>query len=149
MALLCANASGAGAPTWVRAELTGGTGHHSDEHAVVHLGFASGLVARVVASWQAGPRPQWDVQLASDTGVLRAELLPEPQLEHDGEEVALPPVRAEVPEIERLGYLGQLRAMLDARARGVSPLPYLVMTVFTGSIGPLLYLLRRPSAVAR
>lgn len=37
----------------------------------------------------------------------------------------------------------------DARARGVSPLPYLVMTFFTGSIGPLLYLLRRPSSVAR
>jgi predicted dehydrogenase len=121
VALLCANASGAGAPTWVRAELTGGAGHHTDEHAVVQLGFVSGLVARVVASWQAGPRPQWDVQLASDTGVLRAELLPEPQLEHDGEEVALPPARAEVPEIERLGYLGQLRAMLDARARGVEP----------------------------
>ncbi len=37
----------------------------------------------------------------------------------------------------------------DARARGVSPLPYLVVTLFTGSIGPLLYLLRRPSPVTR
>jgi hypothetical protein len=33
----------------------------------------------------------------------------------------------------------------DARARGSSPLPYVLITMFTGSIGPLLYLLRRPS----
>ena len=31
----------------------------------------------------------------------------------------------------------------DARARGVSALPYLVTTLFLGSIGPLFYLWRR------
>jgi hypothetical protein len=36
----------------------------------------------------------------------------------------------------------------DARARGSSPLPYALLTVLTGSIGPLLYLLRRPSSAA-
>ena len=30
----------------------------------------------------------------------------------------------------------------DAKARGISALPYLVVTLFLGSIGPLLYLLR-------
>lgn len=35
----------------------------------------------------------------------------------------------------------------DARAQGVSPLPYLVLTVLLGSVGPLLYLLRRPETV--
>lgn len=41
--------------------------------------------------------------------------------------------------------LGLLAVLLvkDARARGVSPLPYLLLTAFTGSIGPLLYLVRR------
>lgn len=34
--------------------------------------------------------------------------------------------------------------VLDARARGVSPLPYLVLTLLGGSIGPLTYLLLRP-----
>ena len=31
----------------------------------------------------------------------------------------------------------------DARARGTSALPYVVVTLFLGSIGPLLYLFRR------
>lgn len=31
----------------------------------------------------------------------------------------------------------------DARARGVSPIPYLVLTLSFGSVGPLLYLIRR------
>jgi hypothetical protein len=31
----------------------------------------------------------------------------------------------------------------DARARGVSPIPYVVLTLGLGSIGPLLYLIRR------
>jgi hypothetical protein len=31
----------------------------------------------------------------------------------------------------------------DARDRGVSPLPYVVLTATLGSVGPLLYLIRR------
>jgi hypothetical protein len=31
----------------------------------------------------------------------------------------------------------------DARARGVSPLPYVLLTLALGSAGPLLYLIRR------
>jgi hypothetical protein len=36
----------------------------------------------------------------------------------------------------------------DARQRGVSPIPYLVLTLMFGSVGPLLYLIRRLGDVA-
>lgn len=40
--------------------------------------------------------------------------------------------------------LVSLWLLRDARRRGVSPAPYLALTLALGSIGPLLYLLRRP-----
>jgi hypothetical protein len=36
----------------------------------------------------------------------------------------------------------------DARARGISPIPFVVVTLFLGSIGPLIYLLRREATAA-
>ncbi len=36
----------------------------------------------------------------------------------------------------------------DARARGISPVPYVVMTLFLGSIGPLVYMIRREATEA-
>jgi hypothetical protein len=36
----------------------------------------------------------------------------------------------------------------DARARGVSPIPYALLTLLLGSVGPLVYLLRRDSRTA-
>ncbi len=37
----------------------------------------------------------------------------------------------------------------DARSRGASAVPYLLLTCMTGSVGPLLYLIRRESALAK
>jgi len=121
VALLCANSAGLGLPTAVSATLTGGEGHGSDEHAEVTLHYASGLRAQVVSSWQAGPEPVWDAQLASATGVLRADLLPMPSLEVNGDPVALPRPTAPVAAIEQFGYLGQLQALADDAALGREP----------------------------
>ena len=35
----------------------------------------------------------------------------------------------------------------DAKRHGVNPLPYLALTLVTGSAGPLLYVIRRPKSV--
>ena len=121
VALLCANASGAGLPIAVSAELRGGPGHASDEHAELRLQYPSGLEATVVSSWQAGPGPVWDAQAASATGVLRAELLPVPLLEHDGDTVALPEPTVILAAIEQYGYLGQLQALIVDSAHGRKP----------------------------
>jgi myo-inositol 2-dehydrogenase/D-chiro-inositol 1-dehydrogenase len=121
VALLVANAAGLGVPVAVDASLRGGTAHGSDEYAEVHLHYSSGLIARVESSWQHGPAPVWDAQLASDTGVLRAELLPTPSLEHDGEPVALPTTTVPVPQIEQYGYLAQLRAAATSWEHGTTP----------------------------
>lgn len=121
VALLCANAAGLGLPTSVSAELRGGEGHGSDEHAEVTLIYASGLRARVVSSWQGGPDPIWDAQLASATGVLRAELLPNPSLEMNGAPIHLARPTAPVAAIEQFGYLGQLQALATDAALGRTP----------------------------
>jgi hypothetical protein len=34
----------------------------------------------------------------------------------------------------------------DARDRGISPIPYMVLTLALGSVGPLLYLVRREAS---
>ena len=108
-------------PTEVTAVLRGGAGHGSDEHAEVTLHYPGGHRATVVASWQAGPEPTWDIQVAGQDGVLRAELLPVQRLEYNGDEVALPTSNCPVPVLEDLGYLPQLTAFVDDIAAGRAP----------------------------
>jgi predicted dehydrogenase len=122
VALLLANAAGEGTPVSVRATLRGGEGHDSDEHAEVVVTYASGLHVRVESSWQHGPLPLWDTQVASASGVLRAELLPSPQLEHNGQTVDLPAATIPVPQIEQFGYLAQMRALATDIEHGTTPL---------------------------
>lgn len=118
VALLAARVCGAGEVTGVAAALRGGPGHGTDEHAELTVHFSSGLTGRVLASWHGAEPPVWDAQLASATGVLRAELVPEPELIHDGELVPLPRSRTSPPHLEAYGYSGQLRTLVDDLGAG-------------------------------
>jgi predicted dehydrogenase len=112
IAMLVANAAGLGRPHAVSARLVGGAGHGSDEHAAVWLHHRNGLVSHVVASWQDGPDQLWDVQVAGDQGVVRAELQPALSLEYNGDTVALPARTGQMPVLRELGYSGQMSAMI-------------------------------------
>ena len=121
VAMLLANAAGEGRVTAVSASLRGGEGHNSDEYASVTLHFGSGFTAHVESSWQHGPEPQWDVQLAGDTGVIRAELLPHTSLEFNGDEVALPKANTNPSALSDLGYVAQLDTLVRDSAQGIEP----------------------------
>jgi myo-inositol 2-dehydrogenase/D-chiro-inositol 1-dehydrogenase len=120
LAVLAAGANGAGPVTSVRATLRGGAAHNSDEHAEVELTFGNGLVGSVVSSWQSEDQI-WDVQMSSQTGVVRVEFWPTPTLEHNGEPVPLPASSVPLAFIEDLGYLGQLRAFAHDLAAAEVP----------------------------
>lgn len=113
LALLLA---GDDSPVEVRASLSTSDGLAVDDQAEVLLRFASGLQARVEASWRHHD-VVWDLQASSETGVVRAELLPAIVLEHDGEPVPVPTAPTGVePMVHDLGYVDQLRALAAAAA---------------------------------
>ena len=98
----------------VSAMLDGADDHPTDEHAEVTLTFDGGFAATVVSSWRGGEVPEWSVQAASKTGVMRAELLPTLLLEHNGDEIPIAPVTGSIPQLEQYGYVAQLEAFLVA-----------------------------------
>ena len=106
----------------VRADLTGADDIEVDEQARAWITFASGLVAVVEASW-ASEQPSWDLQAASDTGVVRAELIPHLLLERNGEPIALPSLAegTELPQLRQFGYVAQLEDLLADFAAGREP----------------------------
>ena len=116
---LLVRAAGSCVPVAVHAELSAGADLEVEDHARLRLRFDDGLVAELEVSWR-DDHPVWDLQAASDTGVVRYEVLPELVLERDGEPVTLPapPTRdpqaeSPPPQLDQLGYVEQLR---DAEA---------------------------------
>ena len=118
VAVLVGRAIGAGEVVAVSAKLDGAI---TDTHAELELTFTNGLTASVVSSWQGSETPEWNFQVASDQGVVRAELMPHLVLEHNGEEVALPTPTAPIPFIQQFGYTGQLQAFADDLANHTTP----------------------------
>jgi predicted dehydrogenase len=129
VAMLVANAAGHGRPRAVSADLRGGVGHDSDEHAEVRLHYADGPAVQVVASWQWDADPLWDMQVAGTRGVVRAELLPAPALEHNGEQLSVRRAQARVATLGDLGYIDQLRDLVAVWRTAAEPL----MTAAFGS----------------
>ena len=126
LAMVLAGSAGLGRVVGVRGALRGGAGHGSDEWGEAILRFAGGVTARVESSWQHGPEPMWDVQVAGDRGVLRAELMPVLSLEHNGDPVPLPAkpaavTAARLDPIVDYGYAAQLGNLAEARATGGVP----------------------------
>jgi predicted dehydrogenase len=106
----------------VRAVLDGAGDIDVDEHAEVELRFDSGLVGRIVASWRSAPGV-WDLQAASDDGVVRAELVPAVGLERNGEPVSLPPApEGVIPELDAFGYVRQLAAAAAVAEGATTPM---------------------------
>lgn len=91
-----------------------------EDRASVRLRFDTGLVAEVEVSWRE-TTATWDLQAASDDGVVRFDLLPDVSLERDGEPVVLPSLPEDSehpPQLDQFGYTGQLReAQASWRAR--------------------------------
>jgi len=118
VAVLVGRAIGAGEVVAVSAKLDG---EITDTHAELELTFTNGLTASVVSSWQGSETPEWNFQVASEQGVVRAELMPHLVLEHNGEEVALPTPTAPIPFIQQFGYTGQLQAFADDLENHTTP----------------------------
>jgi predicted dehydrogenase len=104
-------------PVGVVAHLEQAEDLDTDDAASVEITFDTGLVARVETSWRA-VTPLWDAQAASPTGVVRAEIIPAPVLEHDGERVAVARASGNVAALEDLGYVEQLRDLARLTATG-------------------------------
>ena len=99
-------------PVGVEAELVPSTGAAAtpglDESGRARLRFGSGLVARLEVSWTL-PDAVWDLQAAGPTGVVRASLLPDQELERNGEPLRLPDVADHDRDpVVGLGFSSQL-----------------------------------------
>ena len=118
VAVVLARVARAGEVVSVSARLRGDA---TDTHADVDLVFESGLVAKVVSSWEGSDVPSWDAQMSWANDVVRAEYFPTLNLEHNGETIALPRSTGAVPFISDLGYEAQLRSLLDDMNNRATP----------------------------
>ena len=119
---LVLRAAGAATPVGVTARYEASDDVAVEDWASVDIRFDSGLVASIEVSWRA-EQPTWDLQAASDDGVVVLGLLPDVTLERNGEAVTQPPVpeSAIAPQLDQFGYVEQLRQAEAAWRSGSSP----------------------------
>ncbi|MGK2928146.1 MAG: Gfo/Idh/MocA family protein [Acidimicrobiales bacterium] len=112
---LVLRAAGTASPVGVSARFESSDDIAVEDLASVLIRFDTGLTATLEVSWR-DPRPVWDLQAASDDGVVVLELLPDITLERSGEPITLPVPDQDAPyppQLDRFGYVDQLR---DAEA---------------------------------
>jgi predicted dehydrogenase len=110
-------------PVSVRAELSSTRADGADDHALVWLRCSDGLVAEATVSWRA-TSPTWDLQAASDGGVVRLELIPQVAVESQGHDVT--PASGDGLIVD-LGYRDQIQGLagaLGGRGGRVCPLGF-------------------------
>ncbi len=93
-----------------------------EDRASVQLRFDSGLVAQIEVSWRESDTV-WDLQAASESGVVVLEMLPDLALERGGEPIDLPQPPADLeypPQLDQFGYVEQLRDAESAARIGRS-----------------------------
>jgi predicted dehydrogenase len=136
LAMMLGRAVGAGDVVGVSGVLEGSPDHDTDEHAELDLHFASGVRGRVTSSWRAGPAPLWDAQVSAVDTVVRAEILPVPNVEVNGEPQVLAPSRSALPKdvraLENFGIIDELRAAVTLAAADTNDVPRPVSDVEFG-----------------
>lgn len=118
-------------PVAVRATFEASPDIEVEDLASVQLRFDNGLVADIEVSWRE-PTPVWDLQAASDDGVVWFELLPDMHLERNGDPIALPPLpdaSDHPPQLDHFGYVDQLR---EAQASWQARRPSALSDVYLG-----------------
>lgn len=119
---LVVRAASPGRPASVRARFDTSADVEVEDRASVELTFTTGLTATVEVSWREDT-PVWDLQAASDGGVVFFEMLPQLTLERSGEPIELPPPPESdhPPQLDQFGYVEQLREAEAAWRRSTSP----------------------------
>lgn len=122
---LVVRAAGTAQPVSVNATFDATPEMVVEDVAQITVGFDNGLRADVELSWRTDT-PEWDLQAASSTGVVRLEFMPNFGLERNGEPVDLGPVGGGLspatggpgsdvpPELHQLGYVNQIREVVYA-----------------------------------
>lgn len=86
-----------------------------ETQAVMNARCQNGARLRLEASWEHHAQV-WDLQLSSSTSVVRAELLPTPSLERNGEPIAYERNTSPAATLYELGYVEQLKKLTDTAA---------------------------------
>lgn len=118
---LVLRAAGRATPVAVRAAYETSPDIEVEDRSSVELRFDNGLTAQIETSWREAT-PIWDLQAASERGVVYYELQPNLHLERSGVAMTLtePAPGDHPPQLDHYGYLDQLRAAENGWRNGRS-----------------------------